>query len=326
MAPIIKLENLSKKYGSFYAVNHLNLEINKGEIFGLLGPNGAGKSTTILMMLGLTEPHSGQATVCGFNATTHPIEVKKRVGYLPDTLGFYDNSTGLENLVYIAMLNRQDTGSATQKAKELLTRVGLKNDMHKKLAAYSRGMKQRLGLAEVLIKNPEIIILDEPTLGIDPNGVREFLQLIRKLSKEEQLTVLLSSHNLHQVQQVCDQVGLFVDGKLIAKGDIPTLSKELFLEEPFITEVKLYENHTENQSTIKQLLLEVEHVITVRIQPERIFIYCKNDVTSAIAKKLINSNFNIKSLYLREFGLDDIYQRYFEKKNENDKQTIQTII
>ncbi len=214
--PIIELTDLTKKYEQLTAVDHLNLSVYKGEIFGLLGPNGAGKSTTILMMLGLTEPASGMAKVCGINSTTSPVEVKKKVGYLPDNVGFYDDMTGLENLVYVARLNSQSPKAAKQKAMQLLERVGLADAADKKTGKYSRGMIQRLGLADVLIKNPEIIVLDEPTLGIDPKGVKEFLELIVQLRHEEGLTVLLSSHHLHQVQQVCDRVGLFVSGKLIA--------------------------------------------------------------------------------------------------------------
>lgn len=320
MEAIIKLENLTKKYGTFHAVDKLNLKIHKGEVFGLLGPNGAGKSTTILMMLGLTEPSSGSALVCGYNATSNPIEVKRRVGYLPDTLGFYDHKTGLENLIYVARLNALPEQTATRKAEQLLVRVGLKNEIHKKVGSYSRGMKQRLGLAEVLIKNPEIIILDEPTLGIDPKGVREFLNLIRQLSKEEHLTVLLSSHHLHQVQQVCDRVGLFVNGKLIAEGDISSLSKTLFNEEPYTIEIKLQENHNEHISTIEKLLFQSNDIKNVKIEEDNILISCTSNATSYIIKTLINANFNIQYLQIKEYGLDDIYQRYFENKNENNKQ------
>ena len=204
--PVIELTGLTKKYGGFTAVNDLNLTINKKDIFGLLGPNGAGKSTTILMMLGLTEPTSGSVKVCGVDSTTHPIEVKRIVGYLPEDVGFYDDMTGIENLVYTAQLNGIPKKDAKEKAVQLLERVGLMNEGNKKAGKYSRGMRQRLGLADVLIKDPEVIILDEPTSGIDPAGVREFMDLIHQLSHEEGLTVLFSSHHLDQVQQVCSAV------------------------------------------------------------------------------------------------------------------------
>ena len=211
----IVLTDLTKKYSNYTAVDHICLNIHKGEIFGLLGPNGAGKSTTILMMLGLTEPTSGTVEICGINSTTHPIEVKRRIGYLPEDVGFYDDMTGPENLLYTARLNGIPDLEAKVRITELMKRVGLEEQMNKKTGKYSRGMRQRLGLADVLIKNPEIIILDEPTSGIDPAGVQEFIELIRMLSKEEGHTILFSSHHLDQVQKVCDRVGLFSKGKLL---------------------------------------------------------------------------------------------------------------
>ena len=220
---VIVLTDLTKQYGNFTAVDHIRLNIRKGEIFGLLGPNGAGKSTTILMMLGLTEPTSGTVEICGINSTTHPIEVKRRIGYLPEDVGFYDDMTGPENLIYTARLNGIPDKEAKTKAMELMKRVGLEEQLTKKTGKYSRGMRQRLGLADVLIKNPEIIILDEPTSGIDPAGVQEFIELIRWLSKEEGLTVLFSSHHLDQVQKVCDRVGLFSNGQLLALIDMAEL-------------------------------------------------------------------------------------------------------
>lgn len=218
--PIIELAGLTKKYGKFTAVDNLNLSIRKGEVFGFLGPNGAGKSTTILMMLGLTEPTSGMVNVCGINATTQPIEVKRKVGYLPEDVGFYEHMTGVENLCYTAQLNGIPKSEAKEKAIRLMERVGLSEQLNKKTGKYSKGMRQRLGLADVLIKAPEVIILDEPTSGIDPAGVREFIGLIRHLSKEDGLTVLFSSHHLDQVQQVCDRVGLFSAGKLLTVADL----------------------------------------------------------------------------------------------------------
>ena len=206
---IIETRGLTKTYGSLKAVDSLDLSIGKGEIFGLLGPNGAGKSTTILMLLGLTEPTAGEARICGLNATRNPIAVKRKVGYMPDSVGFYNDLTALDNLVYIARLNGTPESKVVARAKEMLVEVGLEAAIHKKAGTFSRGMKQRLGLADVLIRQPEVIILDEPTLGIDPAGVKDFLELILQLNRRQGLTILLSSHHLHQVQQVCSRVGIF---------------------------------------------------------------------------------------------------------------------
>ncbi|SCD19322.1 ATP-binding cassette domain [Proteiniphilum saccharofermentans] len=220
---VIELTGLTKRYGDFTAVDNLDLNIRKGEIFGLLGPNGAGKSTTILMILGLTEPTAGSVSVCGINSTTSPVEVKRKVGYLPEDVGFYEDMTGMENLIYTAELNGIPLSEAREKAASLLHRVGLGNETEKRTGKYSKGMRQRLGLADVLIKDPEIIILDEPTSGIDPTGVQDFIHLIRHLSHENGLTVLFSSHHLHQVQQLCDRVGLFGKGRLLTLIDINEL-------------------------------------------------------------------------------------------------------
>ncbi len=308
---IIELVELSKKYGDFIAVDRLNLNIRKGEVFGLLGPNGAGKSTTILMMLGLTEPTSGIVRVCGIDSTTKPLEVKRKVGYLPEDVGFYDDRTGLENLLYTASLNGFSRNEAVVKATALLERIGLSEAINKKAGKYSRGMRQRLGLADVLIKNPEIIILDEPTLGIDPKGVREFLDLIVELSKEKGLTVLFSSHHLHQVQLVCDRVGLFISGKLIAEGDIQTLSQKLFSSSPYIIEVG-FSAEKQSVNTIESLLKRVEGIVSIQ-QKNGIFeVNCLRDATSDIARTAVNAGLDLKHLYRKEYGLDEIYYRYFE--------------
>jgi ABC-2 type transport system ATP-binding protein len=317
---IIELVDLTKRYGSFTAVDHLNLTVEKGEVFGLLGPNGAGKSTTILMMLGLTEPSSGLVKVCGIDSTRFPIEVKQRVGYLPEDVGFYDDRTGLENLVYTARLNRISYNEAKQKAEELLFRVGLEDSLKKKTGTYSRGMRQRLGLADVLIKRPEVIILDEPTLGIDPKGVREFLNLIIQLKKEEGLTVLFSSHNLHQVQQVCDRVGIFVNGKLLAEGDIQSLSQKLFSNSLYIIEAGIAESNSisvnfQDESGLAWLCNQLQSLdgISRISQKNGLFqIECFRDISVEIARTIINSGAGLNYLNKKEFGLDDIYHRYFE--------------
>ena len=319
---IIELSDLTKNYGSFTAVDHLNLTIRKGEIFGLLGPNGAGKSTTILMMLGLTEPTSGLAKVCGIDPTTHPIEVKRKVGYLPEDVGFYYNRSGSENLMFTARLNSLSEKEAELKVKQLLSRVGLTNAADKKTGKYSRGMLQRLGLADVLIKNPEVIILDEPTLGLDPTGVREFLDLIVELSREEGLTVLFSSHDLHHVQQVCDRVGLFIAGKLIAEGDIQTLSTKLFTQSPFVIEVGLSPVVASDSSSIsdqrssadvlKDILMKIDGIMAVERKEDIYHIESSRDITPKIARAIVEAGAGLKYLNQKEYGLDDIYYRYFE--------------
>jgi ABC-2 type transport system ATP-binding protein len=324
---IIELIDLTKKYGSFTAVDHLNLKIRKGEIFGLLGPNGAGKSTTILMMLGLTEPTSGSARICEIDPTSNPIEVKRKVGYLPEDVGFYPDRSGMENLMFTAMLNHLSGGEATQKAEQTLDRVGLSDATTKKTGKYSRGMLQRLGLADVLIKNPEVIILDEPTMGLDPNGIKEFLELIVRLSREEGLTVLFSSHDLHQVQKVCDRVGLFVKGRLLAEGNIQALSRKLFEKSPYIIEAAVSSfqgaksaSSAKIQDTpaLKNLLLKIEGVTSINTDNKIFRIECSRDTSSEVARVIVESGAGLNYLNKKEYGLDDIYYRYFEGGVDNE--------
>lgn len=310
--PIIQLKGLTKCYGSFKAVDNLDLAIQKGEIFGLLGPNGAGKTTTILMMLGLTDPTSGTATVCGYNATSTPISVKKKVGYMPDSVGFYDRMTALENLTYIGRLNGLPEAETRKRAAEMMELVGLTADMHKKTGAYSRGMKQRLGLADVLIKNPEVIILDEPTLGIDPAGVKDFLSLIKRLSRQQGLTVLLSSHHLHHVQQVCDRVGVFVEGKLLAEGDLDTLSGNLFGQEGYAASVTLgqalpmpWPHETE--------LRQWKGIREVSMRGNQLEIRSDEQLTPDLVRFLVEKGYDVLGVHQKDYGLDDIYEKYFEK-------------
>jgi ABC-2 type transport system ATP-binding protein len=314
---IIELENLSKCYGDFKAVDALNLTIEKGEVFGLLGPNGAGKSTTILMMLGLTEPSGGRVKVCGLDATRQPVEVKRKVGYLPEDVGFYDDLTGFENLLFTARLNGQSDQKAYPKAAELLNQVGLGAHAEKKVGKYSRGMRQRLGLADVLVKEPEVIILDEPTLGIDPKGVKELLELILQLSREKGLTVLLSSHHLHQVQQICTRVGLFVSGKLIASGNVESLSSQLISKHPYLIEARVAEEpqHTD----LRESLSGVPGVEEVTLLEEGLLhIGCSEDNTAAIANAIVASGVQLTHLSKKTYGLDDIYQRYFENTTSHE--------
>lgn len=309
--PIIRIRELSKSYGSVKAVDNLSLDVHKGEIFGLLGPNGAGKTTTILMMLGLTEPSSGSVQVCGYSSTTNPIAVKRKVGYMPDSLGFYDQMTALDNLMYIARLNGIEENEAMKHAREIMEMVGLTADRDKKTGAYSRGMKQRLGLAEVLIKKPEVIILDEPTLGIDPKGVKDFLALIKSLSREQQITVLLSSHHLHHVQQVCDRVGIFVKGKLLAQGNIETLSKELFGQEGYVTSIRVAQEISE-ASAFNAELMQWSRVRKISIRGKEIEFTSNEDLTAALVRFFVEEGYDVLSVYRKDYGLDEIYEKYFE--------------
>jgi len=228
---VLEAKNLIKVYNHTKVVDSINLQIQEGEIFGFLGPNGAGKTTTILMALGLTEPTSGEINIFGYNSTREPLKVKKITSYLPENVGFYEDLTAQENLKYITRLNGIPGKKADAKIEEVLKNVGLQDVTQVEVGKYSKGMKQRLGMAAVLVKEPKLAILDEPTTGIDPKGVEEILELIVRMSREQNITVLLSSHLLYQVQKICTKIGIISQGRIVAQGTIEEIGKSLLKEE-----------------------------------------------------------------------------------------------
>jgi ABC-2 type transport system ATP-binding protein len=209
-------------------VDNLSFRVNDGEIFGFLGPNGAGKTTTLLMLLGLSRPSSGTASVCGLDPVRKAIDVKRIVGYLPENVGFYSDLDAVQSLEYVADLTGIEKSDVSEKIHEILELVGLSEDKRKKVGAYSRGMQQRLGIAEVLIKDPKMLFLDEPTLGLDPDGAIRIIELIQSLNHDRKITVLLSSHNLYQVQKISHRVGIMIKGNMVAEGSIEDLAEEKF--------------------------------------------------------------------------------------------------
>ena len=307
---IIRTENLSKRYGNHTAVDCLSLEITEGEVYGLLGPNGAGKTTTILMLLGLTEPTDGTAWVDGFNSTRDPIAVKRIVSYLPDNVGFYEDMTGRENLMYTARLNSIEDAEADKKIKSLAVRVGLAEYIDNKVATYSKGMRQRLGIADVLIKDPRIVIMDEPTLGIDPKGIGELLELIRELSEKDGRTVLVSSHHLHQMEKICDRVGIFVNGKLIASGPIDTLWKQVSHEQGHIVELRAEPDTRE----LGELIRNTDEAEEVLYDRGMYTVISKTDIRQKLVRSLSDNGFSLMHLRIRGGDLDDIYRRYFARE------------
>ncbi|WP_322815927.1 ABC transporter ATP-binding protein [Chloroflexus sp.] len=304
---VVECRDLTKQYGTFTAVDGLNLTVRKGEIFGLLGPNGAGKTTTILMLLGLTEPTSGSVRVLGLDPARQPLSVKARVGYLPDQVGFYDNLTARENLNYIAKLNGMREPEMSKRIATALEQVGLSNVADRRVKTFSRGMRQRLGVAEVLIKQPQLIIMDEPTLALDPEAVREFLDLIRKL-KERGITMLLSSHLLQQVQAVCDRVGLFHKGRMVLEGTVSELAQRVL--------GGAYRIHLEVEGgeAVAPALRELPDVLNVAQDGTRFYnVEARTDVRAEIARKVVESGGRLLGLSIDTPGLDEVYARYFQK-------------
>ena len=309
MSALVETKNLTKRYREKLAVNALNLTVQEGEIFGFLGPNGAGKTTTILMLLGLTEPSGGQVSVCGFNPTRQALEVKRRVGYLPESPGFYDDISARENLLYMARLNRIPETEARQRTAEILDQVGLADDGRRLVREFSRGMKQRLGIAEVLVKNPKAIILDEPTLGIDPDGAIRILELIKGLNRDHGLTVMLSSHQLEQVQAICSRIGIIVKGKLIVQGEMDELGRSILKGRQwnFLLEVR------GNPDGLDRDLQQIQGVDEVEKREHGWFLRCTQDVRGEVVSVVTRKGIPLLQLRSEDPTLEEIYLKYFRE-------------
>lgn len=311
---IIRTSELVKQYGDVTAVDHLNLEIHKGEVFGLLGPNGAGKTTTTLMLLGLTDPTSGTAEINGLDCTRDALAVKKIVGYLPDNVGFYPDMSGRENLIFSGMMNGLTRKEAEERAVGLLERVGMTYAADRKTGTYSRGMRQRLGIADVLMKDPEIIIMDEPTLGIDPSGMRELTALIRELSVKDGRTILISSHELYQIQEISDRVGIFVKGRMIACGRIDELGQQLQNEGLYMVDFRAEKNNEYETEELKTLVRGIEGVRLVGVKEDgTLHVESGRDIRAELFRKLTDAGYLLSELHERGGDLDEIYRKYFEK-------------
>jgi len=313
MADILAIEtkDLTKNYGKDTVVDHLNFHVKENEVFGLLGPNGAGKTTTILMMLGLTEPASGTVRVCGFDPTREPIKVKRIVGYLPEAVGFYDDLTARQNLEFIAGLNNISRTDSRRNIDSVLETVGLTEQRDVVTKKFSRGMKQRLGIADVLIKEPKLIILDEPTSGLDPQGINQLLDIIVGLPKMG-TTVLLSSHQLYQVQKVCHSIGILSRGKMVIEGSIDKLSREALAGGRYIIEVEIAEPKVE----LADIIRKVKGIDRVEVDGKVLKISTDTDLRSQIAKAVVDSNALLVQMKLHEFSLDDIYMKYFKESQD----------
>ncbi len=309
MSTVIETTNLTKHYRDKVVVNELNLKVDQGEIFGFLGPNGAGKTTTILMLLGLSEPTQGHALVCGFNPTRQPIEVKKLVGYLPENPGFYEDMSARENLRYIARLNLISDDESNRSITNLLEQVGLAEDGDRLVNEFSRGMKQRLGIAEVLVKNPKVVILDEPTLGIDPDGATRILDLITGLSRDRGLTVLLSSHLLHQVQETCHRIGIIVKGRLIVQGSLDQLGRAILKDRQwnFLLEVDGQTNGLETE------LRSLNGVAAIENRGRGWFLQCTKDVRPDVLSLVSKKSLSLLQLRSEDPTLEEIYLKYFRE-------------
>ena len=311
---VLHVENVTMQFGGVVAVNNLSLDINKDEIVALIGPNGAGKTTTTLMLLGLTEPTGGSAYIDGKNCARQAIDVKRMVGYLPDNVGFYSDMTGRENLRFTGRLNGLPGDVTDRRIEELLEKVGMTEAADQKAGTYSRGMRQRLGIADVLMKDPKVVIMDEPTLGIDPEGMRELMTLIRSLAEDDKRTILISSHQLYQIQQICDRVGLFVEGRLIACGRIDELAGQMRREGHYALEAAAFPD----DSGFEELLRSLGNVEQVERSGDFYVVHSRADLCRELNRRALEKGYTLRHLRQRGNDLDEIYRRYFEKGEQKN--------
>jgi len=304
----VETKDLTKAYNGTAVVDSINLRISENEVFGLLGPNGAGKTTTILMLLGLTEPTSGEARVCGFNSSREPLKVKRLVGYMPEKVGFYDNLTARENLDFIAQLNDISYEESQSRIDQILKAVGLIEMAKQPVSQFSRGMKQRLGVADVLIKQPRVAILDEPTAGLDPEGINQILELVADLPKAG-TTVIMSSHRLYEVQRVCHSIGILSKGKIAVQGSIDELGREMMAGGRHQIELETTETTPELVEAIKG----IKGVLKVVVEGNKLLISTDSDLRTAIAKVVVQSDIPLVQMKIQDFSLDDIYMKYFHE-------------
>ena len=307
---VIEADGLTKRYGTATAVHNVTFNVAAGEIFGLLGPNGAGKTTTILMLLGLSDISDGQAHVFGHDPAREPLEVKRLVGYLPDSVGFYDHMTAADNLHYTARLMGLGLDERAKRIAAALTRVGLDRVANRKVGTFSRGMRQRLGLAEIVMKDARIAILDEPTNGLDPQASLELLDLIRSL-KASGVSILLSSHLLDRVQSVCDRIALFNAGEIALIGSIAELGRQV-LGGGYAVEVE-----ADGGEGIARRLIALPGVRNVDTPaPGRFRMTCDRDLRGEAAAAVVAAGGRLKQLSLDQPSLENIYTRYFQSAQE----------
>jgi len=293
---MIKTEALTKVYDGVKAVDGLDLTVEKGEVFGFIGPNGSGKTTTIGMMVGLIEPTAGKCLVNGMDAIRNPMEVKRITGYMPDGVGFYSSLTARQNLKYFSKFYDMKDADADKRIGDLIKYVGL-GGVEKPVGAYSRGMRQRLGLAQALLNDPEIVFLDEPSNGLDPQGVIQIRNVIMELSKQGK-TVFFSSHILDEVRHVCSTIGIISKGKLVAKGTPDEVRKTM--------------RKDENVTIIAKVLGEMPRlsdpgIVEARYLDGSAVIKARSDIRGSISEELYRKGLRVSELRVEEPTLEDIF-------------------
>ena len=294
------VNQLTKVYGTQIAVNHISFTAEPGKIVGFLGPNGAGKSTTMKMITGFIPPSDGTATVCGFDINTQSMDVRKCLGYLPENNPLYLDMYVKEFLAFVAGL--QQLNNVESRIKEMIEQTGLEREQYKKISQLSKGYRQRVGLAQAMLHDPKVLILDEPTTGLDPNQLVEIRKLIKKLGKEK--TVILSTHIMQEVEAVCDQVVIINKGLIVANDETKNLQAAVLQQVTYVVEF--------DQVIQKQDLLKIEGVIAAQGLADKSWVLQTNtlvDVRKNIFDFAVKNNLVLLSIQKEEEKLEDIFRK-----------------
>lgn len=315
----ILTSNLTKIYGNFKAVDSLTLEVNAGDVFGFLGPNGAGKTTTIRMLCGLLSPSSGIAIVGGFDAIKDSAKIRSMIGLLPESSGFYHWMNAEEHLLYFAELYKIESQLAKNTVKDLLQKVGLGDKSFVPIGYYSRGMKQRLGLARTLINNPKIIFLDEPTLGLDPKGQQEIRKILLDLNHDKGITIFLCSHTLSEVSSLCNRIAIINRGRLVAQGTIDKLRKLAGGDSGGLVVRVL------NSQTAQKSLSDLPFRINATIDNKLINVTILEipESVNAIIQSFEKAGFQIYDIKRFETSLEDIFFKLTGSKIHHDSLSVE---
>ncbi|KKG18731.1 ABC transporter ATP-binding protein [Methanosarcina mazei] len=302
MTAAISTKGLYKKYGSRFVLENLSLNVEKGSIYGFLGQNGAGKTTTIKLLSGLSTPTQGQIFVDGMDLSSESGKIKQILGLVPQDSGFYDERTALSHMVYYGRLKGLSKKESLEQSRILLDQVGLGNETFKRMGYFSHGMKTRLGIAQALLNNPKVLILDEPTNGLDPVEIRQIRQILRECNNKG-ITIFLSSHNLLEIQEICTHVGILDKGKLITES---TIEKIRHLESNGVITIGVYNLSSEMISLIENL----EFVVKTELKVEHnldIYVNSEIDVKPEINRLIVESGGKVFKLIENSLSLEDAF-------------------
>ncbi|WP_174591879.1 ABC transporter ATP-binding protein [Methanocella conradii] len=293
---MIIAENLTKIYGGIKVVDSVSFAVDKGDIFGFIGPNGAGKTTTMGMMVGMIEPTGGRCYIDGIDVTRYPILAKKRIGYLPESIGFYTNLTGRQNLKFFSKFYGMEGAKANTRIASLLDYVGLgQND--KPVEQYSKGMSQRLGIAHALLNDPDVLFLDEPTNGLDPQGIIQLRNILKELAGKGK-TIIFSSHIIGEISHICNKIGIISRGRMIAHGTLDEVKKQMSEEDILTIFVRVNGPMPE---------LSNSNIIQVKYSDRSAVIRSRSDIREELSIELSQKNLHVCDLRIEEKSLEDIF-------------------